>query len=215
MTDQKSCNIKNCQCPHHQNEADFVVTDVIEVDPKNSANFQIPKKHLGDVEKVIVKKNTKTMKKKVELFGNAKPEPQPKKPKKPPTDQQIIEQLADLNHKFEFIVEQFQILNKTVQNESEKNEEFRNKQEKWNKNQEEKIDDLEQKFDQKINGLEQKVDAGFTQVNQRLDKIENCPTIKKELAEQNEQINNLDANEPKSNETDKSSTNDKKDEENN
>ena len=129
MIDQKTCNIKNCQCLHHQKEADFVVTDVIEVDPKNNANFQIPKKHLGDVEKVIIKKNTKTMKKKVELFGNAKPEPQPKKPKKPPTDQQIIEQLADLNHKFEFIVEQFQILNKTVQNESQKNEEFRNKQE--------------------------------------------------------------------------------------
>ena len=78
-----------------------------------------------------------------------------------------------------------------------------------------KINNLEQKVDQKINGLEQKVDAGFAQVNQRLDKIENCPTIKKELAEQNEQINNLDANEPKSNETDKASTNDKKDEENN
>ena len=130
MTDQKSCNIKNCQCLHHQNEADFVVTDVIEVDPKNSANFQIPKKHLGDIEKVVIKKNTKTMKKKVELFGNAKPEPQPKKPKKPPTDQQIIEQLADLNHKFEFIVEQFQILNKEVRNESQKNEDFRNQQEK-------------------------------------------------------------------------------------
>ena len=122
MTNQKTCNIKNCQCLHHQNEADFIVTDVIEVDPKSSANFQIPKKHLGDVERVIIKKNTKTMKKKVELFGNAKPEPQPKKPKKPPTDQQIIEQLADLNHKFEFIVEQFQILNRKVQNESEKNE---------------------------------------------------------------------------------------------
>ena len=190
MTDQKSCNIKNCQCPHHQNEADFVITDVIEVDSKNSANFQIPKKHLGDVEKVVIKKNTKTMKKKVELFGNAKPEPQPKKPKKPPTDQQIIEQLADLNHKFEFIVEQFQILNQTVQNESQKNEK------RWKK-------------------IEQKVDAGFAQVNQRLDKIENCPTIKRELAEQNEQINNLDANESKSDETDKSSTNDKKNEENN
>ena len=99
-------------------------------------------------------------------------------------------------------------MNKTVQNESEKNEEFRNKQEKWNKNQEQKIDDLEQKFNQKI-------DSGFAQINQRLDKIENCPTIKKELAEQNKQINNLDANESKSNETDKSSTNDKKDEENN
>ena len=175
MTDQKSCNIKNCQCPHHQNEADFVVTDVIEVDPKNSANFQIPKKHLGDVEKVIVKKNTKTMKKKVELFGNAKPEPQPKKPKKPPTDQQIIEQLADLNHKFEFIVEQFQILNRKVQNESEKNEK------RW------------EKIQQKVDGLEQKVDDGFSQVNQRLDKIENCPTIKKELAEQEE--DNLNKNE--------------------
>ena len=197
MTDQKSCNIKNCQCPHHQNEADFVVTDVIEVDPKNSANFQIPKKHLGDVEKVIVKKNTKTMKKKVELFGNAKPEPQPKKPKKPPTDQQIIEQLADLNHKFEFIIEQFQLLNQKVQNESEKNEK------RW------------EKIQQKVDGLEQKVDDGFSQVNQRLDKIENCPTIKKELAEQNEQVNNLNENEQKSDETDKSSTNDKKDEENN
>ena len=197
MTDQKSCNIKNCQCPHHQNEADFVVTDVIEVDPKNSANFQIPKKHLGDVEKVIVKKNTKTMKKKVELIGNAKPEPQPKKPKKPPTDQQIIEQLADLNHKFEFIIEQFQLLNQKVQNESEKNEK------RW------------EKIQQKVDGLEQKVDDGFAQVNQRLDKIENCPTIKKELAEQNEQVNNLDDNEQKSDETDKSSTNDKKDEENN
>ena len=197
MTDQKSCNIKNCQCPHHQNEADFVVTDVIEVDPKNSANFQIPKKHLGDVEKVIVKKNTKTMKKKVELIGNAKPEPQPKKPKKPPTDQQIIEQLADLNHKFEFIIEQFQLLNQKVQNESEKNEK------RW------------EKIQQKVDGLEQKVDDGFAQVNQRLDKIENCPTIKKELAEQNEQVNNLNDNEQKSGETDKSSTNDKKDEENN
>ena len=200
MIDQKTCNIKNCQCLHHQNEADFVVTDVIEVDPKNNANFQIPKKHLGDVEKVIIKKNTKTMKKKVELFGNAKPEPQPKKPKKPPTDQQIIEQLADLNHKFEFIVEQFQILNQTVQNESQKNEEFRNKQEKWNKNQQQKINDLEQKFNQKIDDIkveikkvDQKVDAGFAQVNQRLDKIENCPTIKKELAEQEE--NNLNKNE--------------------
>ena len=200
MIDQKTCNIKNCQCLHHQNEADFVVTDVIEVDPKNSANFQIPKKHLGDVEKVIIKKNTKTMKKKVELFGNAKPEPQPKKPKKPQTDQQIIEQLADLNHKFEFIVEQFQILNQTVQNESQKNEEFRNKQEKWNKNQQQKINDLEQKFNQKIDDIkveikkvDQKVDAGFAQVNQRLDKIENCPTIKKELAEQEE--NNLNKNE--------------------
>ena len=63
--------------------------------------------------------------------------------------------------------------------------------------------------------MEQKVDDGFAQVNQRLDKIENCPTIKKELAEQNEQVNNLDDNEQKSGETDKSSTNDKKDEENN
>ena len=165
MVDEKSCNNKDCQCSCHQNEAGFVVTDIIEVDPKNSANFQIPKKHLGDVEKVIVKKNTKTMKKKVELFGNAKPEPQPKKPKKPPTDQQIIEQLADLNHKFEFIVEQFQILNQTVQNESQKNEK------RWKK-------------------IEQKVDAGFAQVNQRLDKIENCPTIKKELAEQEKKIKN-------------------------
>ena len=78
---------------------------------------------------------------------------------------------------------------------------------------------MEQKFNQKINDLEQKfnqkIDSGFAQINQRLDKIENCPTIKKELAEQNKQINNLDANESKSNETDKSSTNDKKDEENN
>ena len=63
--------------------------------------------------------------------------------------------------------------------------------------------------------MEQKVDDGFSQVNQRLDKIENCPTIKKELAEQNEQVNNLNENEQKSDETDKSSTNDKKDEENN
>ena len=102
-------------------------------------------------------------------------------------------------------------LNQTVQNESQKNEEFRNKQEKWNQKQEQKIDDLKNE----IKKVDQKVDAGFAQVNQRLDKIENCPTIKKELAEQNEQINNLDANEPKSNETDKSSTNDKKDEENN
>ena len=70
------------------------------------------------------------MKKKVELFGNVKPEPQPKKPKKLPTDQQLIEQLANLNHKFEFIVKQFQILNKEVRNESQKNEDFRNKQEK-------------------------------------------------------------------------------------
>ena len=215
MTDQKSCNNKDCQCPHHQNEADFIVTDVIEVDPKSSANFQIPKKHLGDVERVIIKKNTKTMKKKVELFGNAKPEPQPKKPKKPPTDQQIIEQLADLNHKFEFIVEQFQILNRKVQNESEKNEK------RWEKI-EEKVDGLEEKFNQKIDDIkieikkvDQKVDAGFAQVNQRLDKIENCPTIKKELAEQNEQINNLDTNESKSDKTDKASINDKKNEENN
>ena len=215
MSDQKTCNIKNCQCFHHQNEADFVVTDIIEVDPKNNANFQIPKKHLGDVEKVIIKKNTKTMKKKVELFGNAKPEPQPKKPKKPPTDQQIIEQLADLNHKFEFIVEQFQILNRKVQNESEKNEK------RWEKI-EEKVDGLEEKFNQKIDDIkieikkvDQKVDAGFAQVNQRLDKIENCPTIKKELAGQNEQINNLDTNESKSDKTDKASINDKKNEENN
>ena len=52
---------------------------------------------------------------------------------------------------------------------------------------------IEQKVDQKIDGLEQKVDDGFAQVNQRLDKIENCPTIKKELAEQEE--NNLNKNE--------------------
>ena len=134
-----------------------------------------------------------------------------KKTKKPPTDQQIIEQLADLNYKFEFIVQQFQILNQTVQNESQKNEEFRNKQEKWNKNQKQKIGDLKNE----IKKDDQKVDDGFAQVNQRLDKIENCPTIKKELAEQNEQVNNLDDNEQKSGETDKSSTNDKKDEENN
>ena len=51
---------------------------------------------------------------------------------------------------------------------------------------------IEQKVDQKIDGLEQKVDDGFAQVNQRLDKIENCPTIKKELAEQEE--NNLNKN---------------------
>ena len=197
MADQKQCNDQNCQCGYHQIEAGFVVTEIIEVDPKNNANFQIPKKHLGDVEKVIIKKNTKTMKKKVELFGNAKPEQQPKKPKKPPTDQQIIEQLADLNHKFEFIIEQFQLLNQKVQNESEKNEK------RW------------EKIQQKVDGLEQKVDDGFSQVNQRLDKIENCPTIKKELAEQNEQVNNLNENEQKSDETDKSSTNDKKDEENN
>ena len=42
-------------------------------------------------------------------------------------------------------------------------------------------------------GTEQKVDAGFAQVNQRLDKIENCPTIKKELAEQ--ENDNLNKNE--------------------
>ena len=52
---------------------------------------------------------------------------------------------------------------------------------------------MEQKFNQKINDLEQKVDAGFAQVNQRLDKIENCPTIKKELAEQEE--DNINKNE--------------------
>ena len=81
---------------------------------------------------------------------------------------------------------------------------------------------MEQKFNQKIDDIkveikkiDQKVDAGFAQVNQRLDKIENCPTIKKELAEQNEQINNLDTNESKSDETDKASINDKKNEENN
>ena len=56
-----------------------------------------------------------------------------------------------------------------------------------------KINDLEEKFNEKIGGLEQKVDAGFAQVNQRLDKIENCPTIKKELAEQEE--DNLNKNE--------------------
>ena len=56
-----------------------------------------------------------------------------------------------------------------------------------------KINDLEEKFNEKIGGLEQKVDAGFAQVNQRLDKIENCPTIKKELSEQEE--NNLNKNE--------------------
>ena len=103
-----------------------------------------------------------------------------KKTKKPPTDQQIIEQLADLNYKFEFIVQQFQILNQTVQNESQKNEEFHNKQEKWNKNQEQKIGDLKNE----IKKDDQKVDNGSAQVNQCLDKIENCPTIKKELAEQ-------------------------------
>ena len=56
-----------------------------------------------------------------------------------------------------------------------------------------KINDLEEKFNEKIGGLEQKVDAGFAQVNQRLDKIENCPTIKKELAEQ--ENDNLKKNE--------------------
>ena len=40
-----------------------------------------------------------------------------------------------------------------------------------------------EKIEQKVDGLEQKVDDGFTQINYRLDKIENCPTIKKELAE--------------------------------
>ena len=61
---KKTCNIKNSQCPRHKNEAEFVITDTIEVDPKNSVNFQIPKKHLGDVEKVIIKKTRKQWKKK-------------------------------------------------------------------------------------------------------------------------------------------------------
>ena len=59
---------------------------------------------------------------------------------------------------------------------------------------------MEQGFNQKIDGIkveikkvDQKVDAGFAQVNQRLNKIENCPTIKKELAKQEE--NNLNKNE--------------------
>ena len=80
MPDQKQCNDQNCQCGYHQIEAGFVVTEIIEVDPKNSANFQILKKHLSDVQKVIIRKNTKTMKKKVELIGNAKPESKSKKP---------------------------------------------------------------------------------------------------------------------------------------
>ena len=52
-----------------------------------------------------------------------------------------------------------------------------------------KIDDIKVE----IKKVDQKVDTGFAQVNQRLDKIENCPTIKKELAEQEE--NNLNKNE--------------------
>ena len=64
---------------------------------------------------------------------------------------------------------------------------------------------MEQKFDQKINGLEQKVDAGFAQVNQRLDKIENCPTIKKELAEQEKKTEN--ENSDSKNEKNKTSDN--------
>ena len=52
-----------------------------------------------------------------------------------------------------------------------------------------KIDDIKVE----IKKVDQKVDAGFAQVNHRLDKIENCPTIKKELAEQEE--NNLNKNE--------------------
>ena len=47
-----------------------------------------------------------------------------------------------------------------------------------------KISDLEQKFNEKINdikveikNLEQKVDEGFIKVNQRLDRIENLSLI--------------------------------------
>ena len=68
-------------------------------------------------------------------------------------------------------------LNQTVQNESQKNEEFRNKQEKRNQKQEQKIDDLKNE----IKKVDQKVDAGFVQINRWLYKIENCPIIKKEL----------------------------------
>ena len=78
-----------------------------------------------------------------------------------------------------------------------------------------KINNLEEKFNQKIDdvkneikNVEQKVDDGFSEVNKRLDKIENCPTIKKELAEQEKESENQSSDSEKKN-NNKMSSNDK------
>ena len=197
MTKESLCNPANCPCHCHQNDNDFVVEEIMEIDSDDKNAFNQPKKHLTQVKKIIVQNNPKTKQKCIVLCGEPKPEAKPPKRGKRTTTEEI----------YEFL-----------QREAQKNEEFRNKQEKWNQKQEQKIDELkneikkvDQKVDQKINDLEekfnqkiddikveikkvdQKVDAGFAQVNQRLDKIENCPTIKKELAEQEE--DNLNKNE--------------------
>ena len=69
-----------------------------------------------------------------------------------------------------------------------------------------KIQAADQKFDQKIDdvkneikNVEQKVDDGFFEVNKRLDKIENCPTIKKELVEQEKESENENSHSKKKN----------------
>ena len=77
-----------------------------------------------------------------------------------------------------------------------------------------KIQAVDQKFDQKIDdvkneikNVEQKVDDGFSEVNKRLDKIENCPTIKKELAEQEKESENESSDSEKENNNKTSSNN--------
>ena len=159
MTKESLCNPVNCPCHCHQNDDDFVVEEIVKIDSDDKNAFNQPKKHLTQVKKIIVQNNPKTKQKSVVLCGEPKPEAKSRKRGKRTTTEEI----------YEFL-----------QREAQKNEDFRNKQEKWNQNQEQKmtaieakvdqkISDLEQKFNEKIDGLEQKFDQKINNLEQKVD----------------------------------------------
>ena len=109
MTKESLCNPANCTCHCHQNDDDFVVEEIMEIDSDDKNAFNQPKKHLTQVKKIIVQNNPKTKQKCIVLCGEPKPEAKPRKRGKRTTTEEI----------YEFL-----------QREAQKNEDFRNKQEK-------------------------------------------------------------------------------------
>ena len=109
MTKESLCNPANCPCHCHQSDNDFVVEEIVEIDSDDKNAFNQPKKHLTQIKKIIVQNNPKTKQKCIVLCGEPKPEAKPPKRGKRTTTEEI----------YEFL-----------QREAQKNEEFRNKQEK-------------------------------------------------------------------------------------
>ena len=53
MIKESLCNSANCTCHCHQNDDDFVVEEIVEIDSNDKNAFNQPKKHLTQVLSLI------------------------------------------------------------------------------------------------------------------------------------------------------------------